>query len=63
MTAIGLGDDVEVELTTRSAPWVDRFSRDAFDIGALGRSMLDERELPHDNLPRLFPRGQRPAIA
>lgn len=63
VTAIALGDDVEVELTSRSGRWVDRFSRDALDVGALGRSMMDERELPHDNLPRLFPRGQRSTIA
>jgi two-component system, chemotaxis family, chemotaxis protein CheY len=55
VTAIGLGPDVAVELTTLAGRWVDRFAIGTFDVGALGRAMLDERKLPHDNLPRLFP--------
>lgn len=58
VTAIAIGeagDDIQVELTTRDSRWIDRFSPDAFDIASLGDAMLEERELPHDNLPRLFP--------
>ena len=56
VTAIGINDDeVEVELSARSGRWVDRFPCDSFDVSALGRAMLEESELPHDNLPRLFP--------
>jgi hypothetical protein len=57
ITAIAIGDDdVSVELSATSGRWIDRFSADAFDVAALGRAMLDSEELPHDNLPRLFPR-------
>lgn len=55
VTALSIGEEVEVELTTSSRRWVDRFPPDAFDVGSLGRAMLDEEELPHDNLRRLFP--------
>jgi hypothetical protein len=56
VTAIAIKDDeVEVELCARSGRWVDRFPSDSFDVSALGRAMLEEHELPHDNLPRLFP--------
>jgi hypothetical protein len=58
VTAIAIGiDDIEVELSARTGRWVDRFPCDAFDVSALGRAMLDEQELPHDNLRRLFPAG------
>lgn len=57
VTAIALGDEIEVELTCRGQRWIDRFQRDSFDLTGLGHTMLDERELPHDNLPRLFPRA------
>jgi hypothetical protein len=57
ITAIAIGEDeVCVELSAKSGRWIDRFSQDAFDVAALGRAMLDSEELPHDNLPRLFPR-------
>ena len=56
VTAIAIGDEIEVELTARTTRWVDRFTPDSFDIAALGQAMLDQDELPHDNLPRLFPR-------
>lgn len=55
VTALAIGQEVEVELTTNSRQWVDRFPPNAFDVGKLGRAMLDEEELPHDNLARLFP--------
>lgn len=55
VTAVALGNDIEVELTCREVRWIDRFALDSFDVAALGHTMLDERELPHDNLPRLFP--------
>jgi hypothetical protein len=56
VTAIAINhDEVEVELSARSGRWVDRFPCDSFDVSALGRAMLEESELPHDNLPRLFP--------
>ncbi|HEX2884032.1 MAG TPA: hypothetical protein VHQ42_05605 [Candidatus Limnocylindria bacterium] len=60
VTALGLGAEVELELTTSGGRWVDRFPRDTFDVGALGRAMLEERRLPHDNLPRLFPPERTP---
>jgi hypothetical protein len=60
VTAIAINHDrIEVELSARSGRWVDRFPSDSFDVSALGRAMLDEHELPHDNLPRLFPRSDR----
>jgi hypothetical protein len=60
VTAIAINHDaIEVELSARSGRWVDRFPCDSFDVSALGRAMLDEHELPHDNLPRLFPRSDR----
>lgn len=60
VTAIAINhDQIEVELSARSGRWVDRFPCDSFDVSALGRAMLDEHELPHDNLPRLFPRSDR----
>ena len=55
VTAIALGDRIEVELTCREQRWIDRFGLQSFDLAALGHTMLGERELPHDNLPRLFP--------
>ena len=55
VTALAVGGFVEVELTCRSGRWVDRFDPDTFDVGSLGQAMIAERELPHDNLPRLFP--------
>ena len=56
VTAIAIKEDeIEVELSARSGRWVDRFACGSFDISALGHAMLDEAELPHDNLPRLFP--------
>jgi hypothetical protein len=56
VTALALTPDhVSVELTCRTGRWVDRFPLDAFDIAELGRAMLAERSLPHDNLALLFP--------
>ncbi|HJP71210.1 MAG TPA: response regulator [Candidatus Limnocylindria bacterium] len=55
VSAIGLADEVEVELTTDSARWVGRFPVHSFDLAGLGRTMLEQRKLPHDNLPALFP--------
>lgn len=56
VTTIAIGaDEVIVELTCRQERWVDRFSLESFDLAALGHAMLREQELPHDNLPRLFP--------
>lgn len=55
VTALGFGDAVEVELTTQTERWVDRFGPETFDVAALGRAMLDEQKLPHDNLAQLFP--------
>jgi CheY-like chemotaxis protein len=55
VSAIGLTHEVEIELTTQHARWVDRFPSRTFDLAGLGRSMLEERKLPHDNLPALFP--------
>lgn len=55
VSAVGLADEVEVELTTDTARWVGRFPARAFDLAGLGRAMLEERKLPHDNLAALFP--------
>jgi hypothetical protein len=55
VSAIGMADQVEVELTTDVARWVDRFPCRTFDLGGLGAAMLSQRKLPHDNLPQLFP--------
>ena len=57
VSALGLTDEVEVELTTDGARWVDRFPARTFDLAGLGRAMLEQRKLPHDNLPALFPAG------
>lgn len=55
VSAIAIGHEIEVELTCREERWVDRFPLGSFDVAALGHAMLDEHDLPHDNLPRLFP--------
>lgn len=55
VTAIAPGSEIEVELTCREQRWIDRFPLDSFDVATLRHVMLDERELPHDNLRRLFP--------
>jgi len=55
VTAIAIGGEIEVELSVEGGHWVDRFPRASFDVGRLGRAMLDEEELPHDNLRLLFP--------
>jgi hypothetical protein len=55
ITAIAMGDELEIELTTGSGRWLGTAQIDALDIAGLGHAMLDERELPHDNLTRLFP--------
>jgi hypothetical protein len=60
VTALAINSGgVAVELTCRSGRWVDRFPPDAFDVAALGRAMLNEKELPHDNLGKLFPLESR----
>ena len=56
ISALGLGTDVEVEISYHGMCWVDRFPLDAFDLVGLGQAMLAERSLPHDNLRRLFPK-------
>lgn len=63
VSAIGLADEVEVELTTDSARWVGRFPVRTFDLAALGRGMLEQRKLPHDNLAALFPPPEADAMA
>ncbi len=55
VSAIAIGETIGVELTTRQGQWVDYFRRDSFDIAALGHAMLNEQELPHDNLAMVFP--------
>lgn len=55
ISAIAIGSEVDVEITTRDGRWVDRFPLGTFDVVAAVEAMLDERRLPHDNLPRLFP--------
>ena len=55
VSALGLADEIEVELTTVQARWVDRFPARTFDLPGLGRAMLEQQKLPHDNLPALFP--------
>ena len=55
VTAIAIGGEIEVELSVDGGHWVDRFPHTSFDVGRLGRAMLDEEELPHDNLGLLFP--------
>lgn len=61
ITALGFGEEIEVELTTRDGRWVGRFQRGAVDLAGLGQAMLDERKLPHDNLSALFP-AKRPPV-
>ena len=61
VSAIAVGHELWIELSSRDRRWVDRFPLTSLDIETLGRAMLDEQELPHDNLPRLFPvRDSRP---
>lgn len=55
VSALGLADEVEVELTTLNNRWVDRFPARTFDLAGLGRAMLEQHKLPHDNLAALFP--------
>ena len=54
ITAIGIGDEIEVELTSSSGRWLGTFRLDEIDVERLGVAMIDEAELPHDNLRRLF---------
>lgn len=63
VSALGIGEEIVVELTTRLNRWVDRFARDAFDLAGLGHAMLDERKLSHDNLSLLFPPRAREQAA
>lgn len=56
VTALAIGPStMAVELTCRTGRWVDRFPLHAFDVAGLGKTMLDEHALPHDNLAMLFP--------
>lgn len=59
VSALGLAEEIEVELTTHQARWVGRFAPGSFDLPSLGMAMLDERKLPHDNLSQLFPSSRR----
>ncbi len=63
VSAIAIGHEIEVELSCRDQRWVDTFALDSFDLAALGHAMLDEHDLPHDNLPRLFPPTSRTSTA
>ena len=54
ITAIGIGDEIEVELTSSSGRWLGTFDLNEIDVERLGVAMIDEAELPHDNLRRLF---------
>ena len=58
VTAIAVDEEITVELSSSEGRWLGRFSPDELDVAALGRAMLDLRELPHDNLRRLF--GRQP---
>lgn len=56
VTAIGIGEEeIEVELAMEGGHWVDRFPCTSLDLAEVGRAMLEQRELPHDNLTLLFP--------
>ena len=57
---MAIGDQIELELSCAAMRWVHRFPLDALDVGRVGHTMLNEQDLAHDNLTRLFPRRSVP---
>ncbi len=56
ITAIQIEDRVVVELCSVEGRWSGEFGLEELDVAELGRAMLEERHLPHDNLRFLFGR-------
>ena len=54
--AVQVADAVVVELCSREGRWTGRFELGELDLAELGRAMIEERHLPHDNLRFLFGR-------
>lgn len=52
-------DAVTIELASAEGRWSGRFSLDELDLSELGRAMIEERHLPHDNLRFLFAADER----
>ena len=59
ISALGIGEEIEIELSTRDGRWIGRFDIDELDVGALGRAMLVQQRLAHDNLSVLFGSADR----
>jgi len=54
--AIQVADAVVVELCSLEGRWTGRFELGELDLAEIGRAMIEERHLPHDNLRFLFGR-------
>lgn len=62
ISAILIDWRVVVELCSVEGRWIGEFELDELDVAELGRAMIDQRRLPHDNLRFLFGRGSNPAL-
>ena len=58
ITAIQIAERVTVELASVEGRWAGEYDLDELDLAELGRAMLEERRLPHDNLRFLFGRTE-----
>ena len=63
ISAILIDWRVVVELCSLEGRWIGEFAIDELDLAELGRTMIDQRHLPHDNLRFLFVRESNPAFS
>jgi hypothetical protein len=61
ISAILIDWRIVVELCSVEGRWIGEFEIDELDLAELGRAMIDQRRLPHDNLRFLF--GRAPEAA
>lgn len=54
ISAVAIGSEVQVELTTRDGRLVKPFPLGTLDLVAVVEAMLADRSLAHDNLPACF---------
>ena len=62
ISAILIDWRIVVELCSLEGRWIGEFEIDELDLAELGRAMIGQRRLPHDNLRYLFGRGSNPAL-
>jgi hypothetical protein len=58
IAAVQVSDAVVVELCSKEGRWTGRFELGELDLAEIGRAMIEERHLPHDNLRFLFGRDR-----